>query len=70
MLGIMSARVLAYLGFDQALLRESVPNALAQRADVDPITTFMDAILLADRVGIPIANALQTQATSIEQYRR
>ena len=65
---IMSASVSAGRGFDQVLLRESVLNALAQRADTDSITTFMDAIVQADRVGIPIANVLQTQAASIKQY--
>ena len=64
----MSASVSAGRGFDQVLLCELVLNALAQRADVDPITTFMDAIVRADRLGVPIANALQTQATSIKQY--
>ena len=68
--GIMSASVSAGCGFDQALLRESVLNALAQRDDTDPITTFVNAIVRADRLGISIANALQTQAASIRQYRR
>mgnify|MGYP004630658981 FL=1 len=67
--GIMSASVPVGCGFDQVLLRESVPNALAQRADTDPITTFVNAIVRADRLDIPIANALQTQATSVKQYR-
>ena len=66
--GIMSASVSAGCGFDQVLLRESVLNALVQRADTDPITTFVNAIVRADRLGVPIANALQTQATSIKQY--
>ena len=57
-------------GFDQALFRESVLNALAQRADADPITMLVNAIVRADRLGIPIANALQTQAASVKQYRR
>ena len=70
MFSIMSASVSAGCGFDQALLRESVPNALAQRADVDPIATFVNVIVRAGRLGIPIANVLQTQAASIKQYRR
>ncbi len=70
MFGIMSASVSAGCGFDQVLLRESVLNVLAQRADADPITTFVNAIVRVGRLDIPIANALQTQATSIKQYRR
>lgn len=70
MFSIMSASVSAGCGFDQVLLRESVLNALAQRADTNPITMFVNAIVRADRLGIPIANALQTQAASIRQYRR
>lgn len=66
--GIMSASVSAGCGFDQVLFRESVLNALAQRADANPITMFVNAIVRADRLGIPIANALQTQVTSIKQY--
>ena len=66
--GIMSASVSAGRGFDQALLRESALNALAQRADTASITMFVNVIAQADRLGIPIANALQTQATSIKQY--
>ena len=58
MFGIMSASVSAGCGFDRVLLRESVLNALAQRAYTDPITMFMDAIVQADRLGIPTANVL------------
>lgn len=50
--------------------RESALNAMAQRIEADPITTFVNAIIQADKLGIPIANVLQTQAASIRQYRR
>ncbi len=50
--------------------RESALSAMAQRIETDPITTFVNAIIQADKLGIPIANVLQTQAASIRQYRR
>lgn len=50
--------------------REAALQAMAERVDTDAITTFVNAIIQADKLGIPIANVLQTQAVSIRQYRR
>lgn len=50
--------------------REAALQALAERVDVDAISTFVNAVIQADKLGIPIANVLQTQAVSIRQYRR
>ncbi len=50
--------------------RESALEAMAERVDTDAISTFVNAITQADKLGIPIANVLQTQAVSIRQYRR
>ncbi len=50
--------------------REAALQAMAERADDDSLTTFVNAVVQADKLGIPIANVLQTQAVSIRQYRR
>lgn len=50
--------------------REAALEAMAERIDTDPISTFVNAITQADKLGIPIANVLQTQSNSIRQYRR
>lgn len=50
--------------------RESALVAMAERVDTDSISTFVNAITQADKLGIPIANVLQAQAVSIRQYRR
>ncbi len=50
--------------------RESALAAMAERVDTDAITTFVNAIIQADKLGIPIANVLQTQSVAIRQYRR
>ncbi len=50
--------------------RESALQAMAERVDTDAISTFVNAIAQADKLGIPIANVLQAQSVSIRQYRR
>ncbi len=50
--------------------RESALEAMSARLDSDSISTFVNAITQADKLGIPIANVLQAQAVAIRQYRR
>lgn len=43
---------------------------MAGRCDVEPLTTFVNAVVQADKLGIPIANVMQTQAEAIRRYRK
>lgn len=43
---------------------------LANRCDVDPLTTFVSSVAQADRLGIAISNVLMTQAAGIRERHR
>lgn len=50
--------------------RAEALGRLAKRCDSQPITSFVGAILQAERLGVPIANILETQAESVRDYHR
>lgn len=50
--------------------RNEALKHLAERCGVDPLTTFVNSIAQADRLGIAISNVLVTQATSIREKHR
>ena len=50
--------------------RTEALGRLAKRCDSQPVTSFVGAILQAERLGVPIANILETQAESVRDYHR
>lgn len=50
--------------------RNEALHHLAERCGVEPLTTFVNSIAQADRLGIAISNVLITQATSIRDRHR
>ena len=50
--------------------RAEALGRLAKRCDSQPITSFVGAIVQAERLGVPIANILETQAESVRDYHR
>lgn len=50
--------------------RSEALQSLADRCEVEALTTFVNALQQADRLGIPIANVLATQAEAIRRYRK
>ena len=45
-------------------------ETLADRAQVEPLTVFVASLAQAQRSGIPVAEILHSQATSVRTYRR
>lgn len=50
--------------------RAEALGRFAKRCDSQPITTFVGAVLQAERLGVPIANILVTQAEAVRDYHR
>lgn len=50
--------------------RAEALGRFAKRCDSQPITTFVGAVLQAERLGVPIANILETQAEAVRDYHR
>lgn len=50
--------------------RAEALGRFAKRCDSQPVTSFVGAILQAERLGVPIANILETQAESVRDYHR
>lgn len=50
--------------------RAEALGRFAKRCDSQPITSFVGAVLQAERLGVPIANILETQAESVRDYHR
>lgn len=50
--------------------RSTALTSLAKRCDVDALSTFAGSIAQADRLGMPIAKVLMTQAESVRDARR
>ena len=50
--------------------RAEALGRFSKRCDSQPITSFVGAVLQAERLGVPIANILETQAESVRDYHR
>lgn len=50
--------------------RSEALKRLAVRCDVNPLNIFVSAVIQADKLGIPIANVLSTQADNIRNLNR